>query len=280
MGRSASRLSVALGLAVLVHAGVAAAMFATPPRTGNAVGAGVGGIEIALGPAGGAAGGLATAAQAPPPAQSDPADEADAEQPVETPAEEPPIEPVEELAEPMEPVVEPPLDEPEQTEPTPEDEAPPSAPEPAPATDVSAVSDAAADGDDVAFVAPTLAGVGGVSGDQGEPEEGNDAGVALGGGTPGAVADYEATLSAWLEDHKKYPRRAKRRRSEGTGVLYLVIRRDGHVLDYWLHDSSGHAVLDEELLAMVERARPLPAFPPGISAGRLEYFLPVGFELH
>lgn len=280
MGRGAWRLSAALGLAVLVHAGVAAAMFATPPRTGNAVGVGVGGIEIALGPTGGAAGGLATAAQAPPPVQSNPTEEDLAEPPVEAPAEEPLIEPVEEVAEPVERAVGPPLVTPEQTEPTPEEEAPPPEPELAAEADVSAVSDAAADGDAVAFVAPTLAGVGGVSGDQSEPTEGNDAGHALGGGAPGAVADYEATLSAWLEDHKQYPRRAKRRRAQGTGVLYLIIRRDGHVLDYWLHDSSGHAVLDEELLAMVERARPLPAFPPEISAARLEYFLPVGFELH
>ncbi|MDX5334250.1 MAG: hypothetical protein LPK58_09395, partial [Gammaproteobacteria bacterium] len=45
------------------------------------------------------------------------------------------------------------------------------------------------------------------------------AGQSAGGGMPGAEADYLATLRAWLERHRQYPRQARLRRLEGTALL-------------------------------------------------------------
>jgi len=148
-----------------------------------------------------------------------------------------------------------------------------------PSLDDPSLDGSTTDGEHQEFVAATLAGSGGVAGDQGGREAGNDVGDALGGGAPGARADYAATLSAWLERHKQYPARAQRRRTQGAAVLYLAIGRDGRVLDTWIELSTGHAILDDELMAMVERAQPLPAFPPEIRAERMEYHLSVDFAL-
>lgn len=103
--------------------------------------------------------------------------------------------------------------------------------------------------------------------------------TASAGGTPGPSADYMARLSAWLEKHKQYPRRAQRRRQEGTALLQFVIDREGRVIEYRIRESSGHEILDEEVAAMIERAQPLPGFPDDMPRARLELVVPIQFLL-
>lgn len=118
------------------------------------------------------------------------------------------------------------------------------------------------------------AGTGGTSGaNDGSGES------ASAGGTPGPSADYMAQLSAWLEKHKQYPRRAQRRRQEGTALLQFVIDREGRVIEYRIRESSGHEILDEEVAAMIERAQPLPGFPDDMPRARLELVVPIQFLL-
>lgn len=117
-----------------------------------------------------------------------------------------------------------------------------------------------------------------------EAESGADQGdaastAATGGGDPGARADYMTRLQAWLGQHKEYPRRAQMRRQQGTGLLYFAIDRQGRVLEYRLEESSGHALLDREIEAMIQRADPLPAMPDDVPGERLELVVPVEFSL-
>ncbi len=100
-----------------------------------------------------------------------------------------------------------------------------------------------------------------------------------GGGQPGAAADFTALIQAWLEKHKKYPRRARTRRQQGTAILSFVMDRKGNVLDYHITKSSGHKLLDTEVAAMIERANPLPTMPDDMDSGRLEVVVPVAFFL-
>jgi protein TonB len=88
-----------------------------------------------------------------------------------------------------------------------------------------------------------------------------------------------AEVAAWLARHKDYPRNARRRRQEGTGVLTFVMDRDGRVLEARLARSSGHDALDSAILEMISRAEPLPRIPQGMGAARLELSVPVSFEL-
>jgi len=100
-----------------------------------------------------------------------------------------------------------------------------------------------------------------------------------GGGAPGAAADYLLTLRLWLEKHKEYPRRAKLRRQQGTAVLSFVIAPDGRVLRREIDRSSGHVLLDRAVMAMIERAQPLPSPPADIGRDRLAIRVPVSFVL-
>lgn len=105
------------------------------------------------------------------------------------------------------------------------------------------------------------------------------AATPTGGPAPRANADYLALVQAWLEKHKEYPYRARLRREEGTAVLYFVVDRDGRVRDSELRQSTGHALLDREVLAMIERAQPLPRVPGDPNSVPLELIVPVRFRL-
>ncbi len=129
---------------------------------------------------------------------------------------------------------------------------------------------------DTATTAP--AGAGGRSGTQASPDAG-DATAASAGGQPAATPDYMAELLAWLERHKKYPRRARLRGQEGTAFLYFVVDRDGRVLDFSIKQTSGHTVLDREAKDMIERAQPLPRFPDHMAGALLALVVPVDFSL-
>ena len=99
-----------------------------------------------------------------------------------------------------------------------------------------------------------------------------------GGGAPGAFVDYKAQLLAWLEKHKEYPRRARLRRQEGTALLEFVMDRSGQVLEYRIVESSGYKLLDEEVVAMIERASPLPTPPAAMTGERFNYTVPIWFN--
>ena len=95
----------------------------------------------------------------------------------------------------------------------------------------------------------------------------------------GARKDYLASLQAWLERHKDYPRRARVRRDQGTALLRFVIDRSGRVLEYRIERSTGHALLDREVEAMIARADPLPPIPGTFGEDRLEISVPIAFVL-
>jgi periplasmic protein TonB len=118
------------------------------------------------------------------------------------------------------------------------------------------------------------------AGDSGDGSADSGSGVAaIDSAIRRGMADYQFLLQAWLEKHKKYPRRAKQRHWQGTVMLHFVIDRAGNVLSYRIQESSGHAVLDEEVEAMIRRATPLPPVPEEMQSARLEFVVPVQFFL-
>lgn len=152
------------------------------------------------------------------------------------------------------------------TEPTPE-------PEPEPVRE-PVTADNTAQATDEALSQSTQGGA------TGQPQAASAAGVPAGTGT---VADtppsYRSKLGAWLAKHKKYPRRARRLRMEGTAVLFFVMDRNGQVLQWEIHHSSGHKLLDEAVVKMIKRANPMPALPPDVKMQRLRLTVPINFEL-
>lgn len=113
----------------------------------------------------------------------------------------------------------------------------------------------------------------------GQSQQSGSAESSSGGGRPGVSVDYASILQAWLEDHKEYPRRARTRRQEGVVMLYFVMDRAGHVLEYRIDRSSGYDLLDREVEQMIRRAQPLPPLPADMTQARLELVVPVQFQL-
>jgi len=113
-----------------------------------------------------------------------------------------------------------------------------------------------------------------------------DAATTVGGEASGGTgmtaeqeirANYEQTISGWIQQHKIYPASARGR--EGRAVLRIRIDRQGYVRYYALEESSGVAVLNSSAIDMVRRANPVPAVPENYPAGNLiEFLIPITFE--
>lgn len=129
-----------------------------------------------------------------------------------------------------------------------------------------------------ALSVPSFAGAGGKAGSM-DSQDAGSADASTGGGNPGATADYVARLQAWLQRHQEYPRRSKRRREQGTALLFFVMDRHGHVMDAQIRGSSGFKALDKEVLALVHRAEPLPLPPADVGGDRIQVVVPVDFVL-
>jgi len=94
-----------------------------------------------------------------------------------------------------------------------------------------------------------------------------------------AMAEYEQLLVAWLEKQKKYPKRAKRMRIEGEGLLRILIDRSGQAQKITLEQRTGNRLLDKAVLEMAARANPFPPMPENDLRQTLEFIVPVVFAL-
>lgn len=248
-------------VSLLLHGGLLAAlMLRLDQAPATAAHAGVGGIEVSFGPAGSAPGTLAASprpepVEPPPEPESGPAVVPLAQQPSEAI----PLPPAETPA----PIVLPPPNVKPQPRPF---EKIATAPPPERTTAVEPSPE------HVYRDRDALAGA------AGRFETGSGESRS-GGGTPGAVADYISRLRAWLERHKQYPREARAQHQEGTALLFFSIDREGRVLSYRLHRSSGYGSIDREVLALIQRADPLPAVPAEMARPVLEIVVPIKFEL-
>jgi len=74
-------------------------------------------------------------------------------------------------------------------------------------------------------------------------------------------------LLAQLQRNTRYPPQAGHAR--GVATVTFKIDRSGHVLSSRVVQSSGSAVLDEEALATIKRAEPLPLPPADIPDAQL-----------
>lgn len=132
-------------------------------------------------------------------------------------------------------------------------------------------------GDAAAEVADTRGQ--GTSGAAGDANNAGNSTQASAGGNPGAHRDYVTRLAALLARHKRYPRRAQSRGQEGVGHLYFVVEASGNVRTVRLQKSTGHRLLDKEILALLDRVGRLPPIPDDIGVAQLELVVPVNFDL-
>ncbi len=87
-------------------------------------------------------------------------------------------------------------------------------------------------------------------------------------------------LLAQLNRFKQYPRAARQAHIEGVVMLHFVMDAQGRVVSFEIAKSSGRPVLDNEALALIQRAQPLPALPADFPTRTLDAVVPIEFSLN
>ena len=90
---------------------------------------------------------------------------------------------------------------------------------------------------------------------------------------------WQGRLIGQLQRAKRYPDAARSAGQEGASIISFTMDRSGQVLSVRLVRSSGSAVLDEEAVALVHRAAPLPAPPAEIPGRTITLTVPIRFSL-
>ena len=87
-------------------------------------------------------------------------------------------------------------------------------------------------------------------------------------------------LLAQINRFKQYPAAARKAHIEGVVMLHFVMDESGHVTKAEIQKSSGRPALDNEALALMVRAQPLPALPADFPTRTLDAVVPIEFSLN
>jgi protein TonB len=91
-----------------------------------------------------------------------------------------------------------------------------------------------------------------------------------------AAASYRSILVAHLQRFKQFPSGAG---ASDSGVVYVrfTVTRSGRVTSSGLSRSSGFSALDRAALELLQRAQPLPAFPPEMRQASDSFVAPLNY---
>ena len=92
-------------------------------------------------------------------------------------------------------------------------------------------------------------------------------------------ADYYALLSAHLNRKKRYPSEAKKARQQGVVTVRFTVLADGRISASSIRTSSGHDLLDQATLDLMQRVAPLPKFPRSMTKDSVTISLPIDYSL-
>ena len=91
------------------------------------------------------------------------------------------------------------------------------------------------------------------------------------------VIRWNQMVSARLHQNKRYP--AAAHGEQGTVAFSFVGNSKGQILSQRITRSSGYPALDNEALAMIQRAQPLPVFLPGMTQPTMEVNSSIGYTV-
>ena len=94
-----------------------------------------------------------------------------------------------------------------------------------------------------------------------------------------AQASWEKALVSHLNRFKRYPDAARARSNQGDVAVQFTIDRLGAVVASRVVRSSGSSALDDEALAVLQRANPLPAPPSQLGGPTFDLTLPIQFRI-
>lgn len=92
-------------------------------------------------------------------------------------------------------------------------------------------------------------------------------------------ADYFSLVSAHLNRRKTYPVEARQARQQGVVTVRFTVDRNGGVSGTSIKRSSGHDVLDQATLALLQRVAPLPRMPATMQRDSVTLSLPIDYTL-
>ncbi|WP_426578323.1 energy transducer TonB [Xenorhabdus stockiae] len=88
--------------------------------------------------------------------------------------------------------------------------------------------------------------------------------------------NYHARLRQEIERHKRYPRKAKRMKQEGTVTVNFILQDDGSITAAKIIQSSGYSAMDNEALKALSLAKSIGPKPTTLPA---DITLQISFEL-
>jgi protein TonB len=94
-----------------------------------------------------------------------------------------------------------------------------------------------------------------------------------------AQANWQSSLVAHINRYKRYPVEARAHKVEGIVSIEFTLDRSGQILSSRVAHSSGSAVLDEEAVALLRRATPLPTPPQDVPPEGFSLVLPIHFRM-
>lgn len=92
-------------------------------------------------------------------------------------------------------------------------------------------------------------------------------------------ADYFALVSAHLNRRKVYPAGARQARQQGVVTVRFTVDRNGNVSGVSIKRSSGHELLDNATLELLQRVAPLPRMPSSMQRDSVTLSLPIDYSL-
>jgi periplasmic protein TonB len=94
-----------------------------------------------------------------------------------------------------------------------------------------------------------------------------------------ALLTWEKSLVSHLNRFKRYPEAARTRHNQGEVSVEFTLDRTGRVVASRVVRSSGSRALDDEALAVLQRASPLPAPPAQVAGATFDLRLPIEFRI-
>ena len=92
-------------------------------------------------------------------------------------------------------------------------------------------------------------------------------------------ADYFALVSAHLNRRKSYPAAARKALQQGVVTVRFTVDRKGNVSGVSIKQGSGHQILDQVTLELLQRVSPLPPMPASLQRDEVTLSLPIEYAL-
>ena len=94
-----------------------------------------------------------------------------------------------------------------------------------------------------------------------------------------AILRYQDMVKQEIESCRRYPYWAKRQGIEGAVAITFTVLSDGSAYNIRVTRSSGHRILDDETIAMVNRASPFPPIPAKFKLSEFRMEVTIVFDL-